>query len=882
MNRKLMAISVMTLVCSLLLSAVSFSAAEVIPNPDQIIQVTIGMPETVDPHWAYDTASAELIQNVYEPLCFFDRDRADAFISAIADWWPGYGTVSGNGIAPIKPGWNGSVETWLFRIRTNVPWQNASYGTVTTKDVEYSFERAMLFDRTSGPSWMFYEPLLGKQTSYDYDLDGDGTLNATEYMTLDRAIDNAIQSNATHVWFNMYQAYSPFQQILSQTWSDIMCKQWCKDQGLWNGQHGNYTEFLRTWDPVEPGPLMEQEDAVGPVYPGPVAMGTGPYKLKAYNPDPHTGWYTLEKFDNYWRGWPAPGYMYTDGNAAQGYAKLVTVKCVEEWSNRKAQFFSTDPALQADINTVPRSNCPELHVNGNKDGDTLPGFRLIKIAQPLLYAMYFQFEVKPTSDSIPLLGNTPKTNLFSDRNLRLAFSYCFNYSQFIHDVYLGEATQSPIFMPAGTAYFNGSKPAYDINIAKATEYFKKAWGGQVWSEGITVKIAYNTGNVMRQVTAEILEYYIENLVQWPAGVKVDIQPTAVPWSIMLPGTVNGMYPTFIVGWLADFPDPHNWAVPFVHPSGTYAGRQKVDYSLDPAGLKESWSKGATYGPPPYTNALGETVTAINNTYIAHLIDVSVGQAPEKRHLLYEELMDIYYAEATQLPFCFAIVRHYERSWIQGFARTYNIQSLAPGSFFYTMWKGTYTPAPPAALSSANVLQGSSVSVSAAFVDPASNKPAAGLVAFVQQSLDNATWSNVVAAITDANGFVNASVVTPLGVAYYRVKSPGYLESDLSPAAVLSAKYYEDKIASGELTPVFWTAVGPSLKVTTRTLDSVLTEALTSVATKSDVGSLTTEISNLKSAVNSLTTYVYVSIGVALVALLAAVFAFSKKKTPSAD
>ncbi|MEM1991199.1 MAG: hypothetical protein QXO76_08585 [Thermoproteota archaeon] len=46
-----------------------------IKNPDTIIEATIGEPETLDPAWAYDTASGEVIFNIYETLIFFDREK---------------------------------------------------------------------------------------------------------------------------------------------------------------------------------------------------------------------------------------------------------------------------------------------------------------------------------------------------------------------------------------------------------------------------------------------------------------------------------------------------------------------------------------------------------------------------------------------------------------------------------------------------------------------------------------------------------------------------------------------------------------------------------------------------------------------------------------
>ncbi|MBS7270094.1 MAG: hypothetical protein KIH10_14815 [Candidatus Freyarchaeota archaeon] len=660
-----------------------------IPNPDHIYAVTIGMPETVDPHWAYDTASGTLIQNVYEPLCIFNVTDANSFLPAIADDWPGLGTAPGNAIIPSPPdpaAPEGTVETWYFRIRPNVPWHDSSYGNVTSDDVEYSFERGMLMDHSAGPMWMLYEPLLLCDTSYEYDLNGNGTLEKTEYIALALDIDGAIQSNATHVWFNLKQPYAPFQQILSQTWSEVMCRKWCEEQGLWNktlvetygwASDEAYAEFLRTWDPPEPGPLMEPKAR---------AMGTGPYTLEAYDPDPHTGYYTLKKFDGYWRGWPAPGEFFTDGSGAGGFATYATVKSVEEWSNRKAQFFSTDPALQADFCAVPRMNCPELHVNKDKDGPTLPGFRLMKIVVPILDAFYFTFTVNPNTPYPPKLGTEVKLDLFSDRYLRLGFIYCFNFTKYIQDVYLGEAIHPGVCMPPGTAYYNESKPVYDINLTKAVEYFNKAWNGRVKSEGITVTLVYNIGNVLRQTAAEMLEYYIENYVDPLVDGKLDIIVKGEPWSTYLPGMRTRMYAFFTVGWLADFPDPHNWFQPFMHPLGTYCGRQNVTYGLDPTSLAENWYEGASYGPPPYTNALGEYVPEINNTYVAHLIDVGVGLSPELREKVYNELMDIYYAEATQLPLGVTVGRHYERTWINGYDKTFNMNPISPGLFFYTIWK----------------------------------------------------------------------------------------------------------------------------------------------------------------------------------------------------
>ena len=64
MNRNVFGIVLLLLVVTAL---VSLSFAE-IKNPDTIIFATPGGPESLDPHWAYDTASGEIIYQTYDNL----------------------------------------------------------------------------------------------------------------------------------------------------------------------------------------------------------------------------------------------------------------------------------------------------------------------------------------------------------------------------------------------------------------------------------------------------------------------------------------------------------------------------------------------------------------------------------------------------------------------------------------------------------------------------------------------------------------------------------------------------------------------------------------------------------------------------------------------
>ncbi|RJS83944.1 hypothetical protein CW702_03140 [Candidatus Bathyarchaeota archaeon] len=319
-------------------------------NPNTIIVATIGEAESLDPAWAYDTASGEIIFNVYEPLIWFDRGNTDKFIPLLAENVPSVedGTITNNG------------TVYIFKIRKGVnftgydAWGNLFTKELTPADVEYSFERAMVQDRSGGPIWMLYEPLLGVMHSrFPNGTIRPDLLNGT-------LIDQAIESNATHVWFKLKRPYPPFLQILSQTWASIVSKDFCVMHGDWPGTWNNWTLYN---DPPR-SPLDMYE----------VMCGTGPYMFKSWK---HGVQITLVRNPNYWRG-PAS-------------VETVIIKKVDEWSTRKLMFMAGD----ADIVYVPRAHAPEI--------EGLPGIRCYKNLPTLAVdAIFFNFNISRDS---PYVGS---------------------------------------------------------------------------------------------------------------------------------------------------------------------------------------------------------------------------------------------------------------------------------------------------------------------------------------------------------------------------------------------------------------------------------------------------------------------------------------------
>ena len=74
------------LVASLLLAACGDGKSEAdIKNPDTFIVASIGGPETLDPAAAYDSASGEVLQMVYEPLIYYDGESTSEYVNVLAD-----------------------------------------------------------------------------------------------------------------------------------------------------------------------------------------------------------------------------------------------------------------------------------------------------------------------------------------------------------------------------------------------------------------------------------------------------------------------------------------------------------------------------------------------------------------------------------------------------------------------------------------------------------------------------------------------------------------------------------------------------------------------------------------------------------------------------
>jgi peptide/nickel transport system substrate-binding protein len=223
-------------------------------------------------------------------------------------------------------------------------------------------------------------------------------------------------------------------------------------------------------------------------------------------------------------------------------------------------------------------------------------------------------------------GGVP-SEFFSDRDVRLAFTYAFNKPVYLKDINkgFGVAAETPI--PAGLPYFNPELKAYPFDLKKAEEHFKKAWGGKLWQEGFQLDLTYNTGNEVREQTMKLLAEAITGL-----NPKFKVQARSVEWATFVNSQNKKLLPIFYIGWGADFADPHNFIYTYMYKTGLYANR-----------------------------------CGYNNPEADKLIEQGLAESDAaKRKAIYYRLQDIWQEDVPGIMLHQPIRQQYFKDWVKGY------------------------------------------------------------------------------------------------------------------------------------------------------------------------------------------------------------------------
>jgi peptide/nickel transport system substrate-binding protein len=541
---------------------------KVIKNPDTLIYATYGTIDSLDPAKTYDSASWTVLATLYETLVDYDGKAVDKFVPVLCEQVP---TLE-NGLV------SKDLKTYKFKIRKGIKFHNGY--TMTPEDVEFSIERNMVVDVDGGPDWIWFFVFFGTYGSRD----DDGNI-AIDF----KDIDKAVEVDGDYVVFNLANPFPPFVSVLCGKWAGITSKKWVAEIGGWDGTEATWKNYNN--------PEEGQETLYD------VENGTGPYKLARWEKGVE---FVVERFDGYWGPKPA---------LARGIYKVV-----EEWSTRKlmllqgdADVVQVDPIYYDEMDkeagiTIYR-DLPELTVHGINFNQ-----KIAAQDNPYIY-------------SGKLDGNGMPPDFFSDKNVRLGFMYAWDEETYLRDAYGGNAIDPGTPLIKGLPFKNEKLKNRPQDLKKAEEYLKKAWGGQVWEKGFKVDFLYNSGNAQREVGMKMLAETMRSL-----NPRFQITARAVEWAEYVDLNRNKRLPIFFIGWHADYPDPDNFAYPYMHSTGTYAGR-------------------AGYKNPEVDDLIAKA---------------AIEPDQEKRRQMYYRLQDIWFEDAVGIMTHQPITRRYFKDWVKGF------------------------------------------------------------------------------------------------------------------------------------------------------------------------------------------------------------------------
>jgi peptide/nickel transport system substrate-binding protein len=477
---------------------------------------------------------------------------------------------------------NGGISadgrTYTFTIRKGVKFHEG--GDLTPEDVVYSFKRAMISDPAGGPMWMMLEALTGSDTTRDDDTLVPGIFEK---------IDQSVEAKGDKVILHLPKAYPPLLGILCYSSAAVLDKEWAIANGCWDGNIANAAKYNKPAEGKEP--LRA------------IANGTGPYKLRLWETSKQ---FVFERFDGYWGPKPT--------------IKTAIVKYVPEHATRMLMLKAGD----ADRIHVGKTFLYEV--------EGMKGVKITKLPQLAVTGALFCQKIDPTGNpsigSGKLDGEGIPPDFFSDINVRKAFMHAYDGDTFLKEVLngLGSLPGTPLI--SGLAY-KKDVPMYAFDLKKSEAYMKKAWDGKVWEKGFKMIITHNTGREEREAAALMLKENIESL-----NPKFQIEVRNVDWKDYMPAIRQFRYPIFIIGWGADYPDPHNFMYPYMSSNGTYG--KYMGY---------------------------------NNPEVDKLLKAGIENVePDKRAAAYEKLQNIWYEDALGIALFQPLELFVYRDYVKGYDR----------------------------------------------------------------------------------------------------------------------------------------------------------------------------------------------------------------------
>jgi ABC-type transport system substrate-binding protein len=492
--------------------AVAVTSSKV-PNPGviNVAEMVAAGPYSFDPQLDYESVGYEVILNTMGTLLVYDGSSTTTFLPMLAASIP---TV-GNGI-------NAADTVYTFTIRSGLKFSNGD--PITAYDVYYSMIRNMLFEGgTPGtPDWILSQYLV-PGASIGVSLMKNST-DTTDYT----AITNAVTSSGNTVTFNLITPTTPqifFTAVADSLGAGVLDASWLQSVGA--GITFTAAGFYSYQSQANEGSYNTQ------VQFSPVA--SGPYEIQSYVPGQSI---VLA---------PNPGFTGVSGIPA------VTDKISIQWVKDAETAYLLYSSGAADIVTaLPTTYMPLIKAEVTAGTSSLYAF-------PTLACGFYVFNeniAETLMHSTFGSGYSVPANYFANTLVREAFTYAFNYTNYIDEI-VGNNVYGENF---GTAYagaiINGlpyyvpssqlqNVPSYDLTYA--TQLMQQS--GQ-YNTKVSMPFVVGSGDTVNYAAAEMLAAAVHTMDP-NISITVVYQPFSTEVGQTVPGA-NPM-PIYSLAWISDYP-----------------------------------------------------------------------------------------------------------------------------------------------------------------------------------------------------------------------------------------------------------------------------------------------------------------------------------------
>lgn len=410
---------------------------------------------------------------------------------------------------------------YRFTLRDGVKFHTGN--PFTCADAEYTFQRNLVTNTSASGNWFLSESLLGTPSNAQDDKDGLVTW---------AAIDKAVQCDGNVLVFKLPKPDPAFISKLAYTGQGIVDSKHAIEIGEWDGTEATWKDAVGK--DLEGSPLAQDPS------------GTGAFKLQSRD----TNNIVLQRNDSYWGEAPA--------------LKTVVLQIVPEEASRNQALLNGDADYVEIAGGRPFIEQQLAGQPGIKVLDNLPDTYVFGIS------MNQKVKDPVNLGSGKLDGQGIPADFFSDINVRKAFVASFDPQAYVDQVQSGKGTPRNFMLPDSFMGYDPSLPTAKFDPAAAEEYFKKAWGGQVWENGFTINASTRQGNLAHQTMLEMLKQNIESL-----NPKFKINLTQKQWSDILADARAGKEAVTVATWAPDYADPDNFVHTFYHTKGFYNVRTGI-------------------------------------------------------------------------------------------------------------------------------------------------------------------------------------------------------------------------------------------------------------------------------------------------------------------